>query len=120
MCKPGRAVYYVSDMGSTFGHSSSSESKARLKTWQGKDPIKVSGGSCTTTAKSVGDASISEGGRALLANGLQKLLDAQKTDGLITKVFRASRNDERDQAAEAWTAEFQRKAKTIIDARCSN
>jgi hypothetical protein len=119
-CKPGRAVYYVSDMGSTFGHSSSSESKARLKTWQGKDPIKVSGGSCTTTAKSVGDASVSEGGRALLANGLQKLLDAEKTNGLITKVFRASRNDERDQGAEAWTAEFQRKAKTIIDARCSN
>jgi hypothetical protein len=119
-CKPGRAVYYVSDMGSTFGHSSSSESKARLKTWQGKDPIKVSGGSCTTTAKSVGDASISEGGRALLANGLQKLLDAEKTNGMITKVFRASRNDERDQAAEAWAVEFQRKAKTIIDARCSN
>ena len=120
ICEPGQAVYYVSDMGSTFGHSSSSESKARLKTWQGKDPIKVSGGRCTTTAKSVGDTSISEGGRTLLASGLQKLLDAEKTDGVITKVFRASRNDERDQAPEAWTAEFQRKAKTIIDARCSN
>jgi hypothetical protein len=48
------------------------------------------------------------------------LLDAEKSDGLITKVFRASRNDERDQEAEAWTAEFVRKAKTIIDARCSN
>ena len=119
-CKPGRAVYYVSDMGSTFGYSSASENKARLKSWQGKDPIKVSGGRCTTTAKSVGDNSISEGGRALLANGLQKLLDAEKSDGLITKVFRASRNDERDQAPEAWTAEFVRKAKTIIDARCSN
>jgi hypothetical protein len=107
-------------MGSTFGYSSSSESKARLKSWQGKDPIKVSGGHCTTTAKSVGDTSISEGGRALLASRLQKLLDAEKTEGLITRVFRASRNDERDQAAEAWTAEFQRKAKTIIDARCSN
>jgi hypothetical protein len=120
MCKPGRAVYYVSDMGSTFGYSSASENKARLKSWQGKDPIKVSGGRCTTTAKSVGDNSISEGGRALLANGLQKLLDAERSDGLITKVFRASRNDERDQAPEAWTAEFVRKAKTIIDARCSN
>ena len=119
-CKEGQAVYYVSDMGSTFGYSSSSESKARLKSWQGKDPIKVSGGHCTTTAKSVGDTSISEGGRTLLASGLQRLLDAEKTDGLITRVFRASRNDERDQAAEAWTAEFQRKAKTIIDARCSN
>jgi len=119
-CKPGRAVYYVSDMGSTFGYSSASENKARLKSWQGKDPIKVNGGRCTTTAKSVGDNSISEGGRALLANGLQKLLDAEKSDGLITKVFRASRNDERDQAPEAWTAEFVRKAKTIIDARCSN
>jgi len=120
ICKPGQAVYYVSDMGSTFGYSSASESKARLKNWQGKDPIKVSGGRCTTTAKSVGDNSISEGGRALLASGLQKLLDAEKTDGLITKVFRASRNDERDQAAEAWTTEFVRKAKTIIGARCSN
>jgi hypothetical protein len=120
MCKPGQAVYYVSDMGSTFGYSGSSENKARLKSWQGKDPIKVSGGRCTTTAKSVGDTSISEGGRALLANGLQKLLDAEKTDGLITKVFRASRNSERDQAPETWTAEFVRKAKTIIDARCSN
>jgi hypothetical protein len=120
MCKPGQAVYYVSDMGSTFGYSSSSESKARLKNWEGKDPIKVNGGRCSTTAKSVGDTNISEGGRALLANGLQKLLDAEKTDGLITKVFRASRNDERDQAPEAWTTEFVRKAKTIIDARCAN
>ena len=120
MCKLSQTVYYVSDMGSTFGYSSASESKARLKSWQGKDPIKMSGGRCTTTAKSVGDTSISEGGRALLANGLQKLLDAEKTDGLITKVFRASRNDERDQAAEAWTAEFVRKAQTINNARCSN
>ena len=120
ICKPGQAVYYVSDMGSTFGYSSSSESKARLKTWQGKDPIKVSGGRCTTTAKSVGDTNISEAGRELLAKGLQRLLDAEKTGGLITRVFRASRNDERDQGPEAWTAEFGRKARTIINARCSN
>lgn len=119
-CKDGQAVYYVSDMGSTFGYSASSEKKARLDVWRGKDPIKVSGGRCTTTAKSVGDTSISEAGRQLLADGLQKLLDAEKTDGTITKVFRASRNQERDQAPEAWTAEFERKAKTIIDARCSN
>ncbi len=120
MCKPGQAVFYVSDMGSTFGYSSSSENKAKLATWRGKDPIKASGGRCTTTAKSVGDSSISEAGRQLLANGLQRLLDAEKTDGTITKVFHASRNEERDQPPEAWTAEFVRKAKTIIDARCSN
>jgi len=119
-CKPGQAVYYVSDMGSTFGYSSASEKKARLEGWKGKEPIKVSGGRCTTTAKSVGDASVSEAGRQLLATGLQRLLDAEKNDGLITRVFRASRNQERDQAPEAWTAEFERKAKTIIDARCSN
>ena len=119
-CKPGQAVYYVSDMGSTFGYSSASENKARLKIWQGKDPIKVSGGKCTTTARSVGDNSIGESGRALLASGLQRLLDAEKSDGLITKVFRASRNEERDQPPQAWTAEFVRKARTIIDARCSN
>jgi hypothetical protein len=120
ICKPGAAVFYVSDMGSTFGYSSASEKKARLASWKGKDPIKVSNGHCTTTAKSVGDANISEAGRALLAGNLQKLLDAEASDGTITKVFRASRNDERDQPAEAWTAEFQRKAKTIIEARCSN
>jgi hypothetical protein len=119
-CKPGQAVFYVSDMGSTWGYSASSESKARLEKWRGKDPIKVSGGRCTTTAKSIGDASISEAGRQLLANGLQRLLDAEKSNGLITKVFRASRNQERDQSPEAWTAEFERKARTIIDARCSN
>ncbi len=119
-CKPGQAVYYVSDMGSTWGYSSSSENKARLKGWSGKDPIKVSGGRCTTTAKSVGDAGISESGRKLLADGLQRLLDAEKSNGTITKVFRASRNQERDQSPEAWTAEFVRKARTIIDARCSN
>jgi hypothetical protein len=117
ICKPGQAVYYVSDMGSTFGYSSASEKKARLANWKGKDPIKVSGGKCSTTAKNVGDSSISEAGRALLARGLQRLLDAETSDGLITRVFRASRNDERDAPAEAWTAEFQRKAKTIIDAR---
>ncbi len=120
VCKRGQAVYYVSDMGSTFGYSASSEKKARLATWKGKDPIKVSGGHCSTTAKSVGDSRISEAGRDLLARGLQRLLDAEKADGLVTRVFRASRNDERDEPAEAWAAEFQRKARTIIDARCSN
>lgn len=35
-CKPGQAVYYVSDMGSTFGYSSASEKKARLEAWKGK------------------------------------------------------------------------------------
>ncbi len=120
ICKEGEAVFYVSDMGSTFGYSSSSEKKARLDVWKGKDPIKVSGGRCTTTAKSVGDASVGEEGRQLLATGLQRLLDAEKSNGLVTRVFRASRNHERDQPAEAWTAEFERKARTIIDARCGN
>jgi hypothetical protein len=120
MCKPGKAVFYVSDMGSTFGYSSASEKKAKLSTWQGKDPIKLSGGHCSSTAKSIGDASVSEAGRQLLATNLQKLLDAESSDGTITKVFRASRNEERDQPPAAWTAEFIRKAKTIIDARCSN
>jgi len=120
MCKRDQAVYYVSDMVSTFGFSSASEKKARLANWKGKDPIKVDGGRCHTTAKSVGDTRISEAGRLLLADGLQRLLDAEKSDGLITKVFRASRNAERDEAPEAWTAEFVRKARTIIDARCSN
>src|SRR6476659_4453564 len=120
MCKRDQAVYYVSDMGATFGFSSASEKKARLANWKGKDPIKVEGGRCHTTAKSVGDTRISEAGRLLLADGLQRLLDAEKSDGLITKVFRASRNAERDEAPEAWTAEFVRKARTIIDARCAN
>jgi hypothetical protein len=119
-CQPGEAVFYVSDMGSTFGYSSSSEKKATLSTWRSKEPIKVSGGSCTTTAKGVSDVKISEEGRKLLATNLQRLLDAEKQNGTITKVFRASRNAERDRPAEEWTAEFQRKAKMIIDARCSN
>ena len=119
-CKPGAAVYYVSDMGSTFGYSSSSEKKARLAGWRGKDPIKVSGGRCTTTAKSIGDANITEAGRQLLARELQRLLDGERRSGLITRVFRASRNQERDEPAEAWSAEFVRKARTIIDARCGN
>jgi hypothetical protein len=78
----------------------------------------VSGGRCTTTAKGVGDANISEEGRQLLATGLQRLIDAEGNGGLITKVFRASRNHERDQPAEAWAAEFVRKANTIINAKC--
>ena len=119
-CKPGQAVFYVSDMGSTWGFSSSSESKARLARWKGKDPIKVSGGRCTTTAKSVGDAAISESGRQLLADGLQRLLQAEQANGTITRVFRASRNHERDESPEAWTSEFTRKANTIINARCGN
>jgi len=119
-CKPGEAVFYVSDMGSTFGYSSASESKARLDGWRKKDPIKVSGGQCSSTGKSIGDPKVSEEGRRLLADGLQRLLEAENTNGTITKVFRASRNAERDQSPEAWTAEFIRKAKMIIDARCSN
>ena len=119
-CEPGEAVFYVSDMGSTFGYSASSEKKATLAVWKGKDPIRVSGGQCTTTAKSVGDTNISEQGRALLARELQRLLDAERSQQTITGVFRASRNAERDQPPEAWTAEFVRKAMTIINARCSN
>ena len=120
VCKPGEAVFYVSDMGSTFGFSSSSEKKVRLSGWRGKDPIKVSGGSCSSTAKSIGDARVSEAGRQLLATNLQRLLDAEKQKGTITRVFRASRNSERDQPPNEWAAEFIRKARTIIDARCSN
>ena len=119
-CKPGEAVFYVGDMGSTFGYSSASEKKATLKGWSGKDPIKVSGGQCTATAKSVGNAQVSEAGRQLLASGLQRLLDAERRNGTITKVFRASRNAERDRPAEEWTAEFIRKANMIINVRCSN
>lgn len=120
LCKPGEAVFYVGDMGSTFGYSSSSENKATLKGWSGKDPIKVSGNKCTSTAKSIGNATVSEEGRRLLAAGLQRLIEAERTKGTITKVFRASRNAERDRPAEEWTAEFIRKANTIINARCSN
>ena len=120
ICEPGQAVFYVSDMGSTFGHSSASEKKARLDVWRKKDPIQVSGGRCTTTAKSVGDTNISEAGRRLLADNLQRLLDAEKQNGTITKVFAASRNAERDRPPAEWTAEFVRKARMIIDARCSN
>ncbi len=120
ICKPGEAVFYVGDMGSTFGYSRSSENKARLDVWKKKNPIEVSGGRCTTTAKSVGDTNIGEAGRKLLADGLQRLLDAEKQNRTITRVFEASRNAERDQPAPQWAAEFERKARMIIDARCSN
>ena len=107
-------------MGSTFGHSSSSEKKARLEGWSKRDPIEVSGGRCRTTAKSVGDTNISEGGRRLLAEQLERLLEAEKRDKTITRVFEASRNAERDRPAAEWAAEFERKARMIIDARCGN
>lgn len=120
VCEPGQAIFYVSDMGSTFGHSSSSEKKARLDQWRKKDPIVVKdNGVCTATAKGVGDTRISEAGRKLLADNLQRLLDAEKQKGTITKVFAASRNAERDRPPAEWTAEFVRKARMIIDARCS-
>ncbi len=119
-CEPGEAVYYVSDMGSTFGFSASSEKKARLDAWRSKKPIEVKNGTCTTTAKSVGDTHISEAGRKLLADNLQRLLDAEQRNQTITKVFNASRNAERDRPPSEWTAEFIRKARMIIDARCTN
>jgi hypothetical protein len=120
VCKPGEAIFYVSDMGSTFGYSSASEKKATLNAWRGKDPIKVSGGVCSAEAKSVGDTKITEAGRKLLADGLQRLLDAESKNQTITKVFVASRNAERDRSPQEWTTEFERKARTIIDAHCSN
>jgi hypothetical protein len=120
ICKPGEAVFYVSDMGSTFGYSASSEKKARLEVWRKKDPLTVSGGRCTANAKSVGDTNISEAGRKLLADNLLRLLDAENQNKTITRVFAASRNAERDRPASDWAAEFVRKARTIIDARCSN
>ena len=119
ICEPGEAVFYVGDMGSTFGYSSSSENKARLEVWRKKNPIEAKDGSCKTTAKSVGDTNISEAGRQLLAEGLQRLLDAEKRDKTITRVFQASRNAERDRPPAEWAAEFERKARMIIDARCS-
>jgi hypothetical protein len=56
----------------------------------------------------------------LLAEQLQRLLDAEKQNKTITKVFEASRNAERDRPAAEWATEFERKARMIIDARCSN
>src|SRR5215213_8652889 len=120
ICEPGQAVYYVGDMGSTFGFSSSSEKKARLDSWRSKKPIEVKDGVCTATAKSVGDTHISEDGRKLLADNLQRLLDAEQQNKTITGVFAASRNAERDRPPSEWAAEFVRKARMIIDARCTN
>ena len=120
VCEPGEAVFYVGDMGSTFGFSSASEKKARLDAWRSKKPIEVKDGACTTTAKSVGDNRISEGGRKLLADNLQRLLDAEQQNKTITRVFEASRNAERDRPPAEWAAEFVRKARMIIDARCAN
>jgi len=119
-CKPGEAVYYVGDMGSTWGFSKSSENKAKLEVWRKKNPIEVSGARCTTTAKSIGDTNISEAGRQLLAAELQRLLDAEKQNKTITRVFAASRNEERDRPPSEWAAEFERKARMIIDAHCGN
>jgi hypothetical protein len=68
----------------------------------------------------VGDTSISEAGRKLLAGNLQRLLDAEKQNRTVTRVFDASRNAERDRPASEWATEFERKARMIIDARCSN
>jgi len=66
------------------------------------------------TAKSVGtrEASAKLAARCS-ANGLQRLLDAERANGLITNVFRASRNQERDQAPGGVDTgrEFERKAK---------
>ncbi|HWF90380.1 MAG TPA: hypothetical protein VN659_16160 [Pyrinomonadaceae bacterium] len=118
-CEPGAAVFYVGDMGSTFGFSSASEKKARLETWRKKKPIEVKDGVCVATARSVGDTHISEGGRKLLADNLQRLLDAEQQNATITRVFAASRNAERDRPAAEWAAEFVRKARMIIDARCA-
>ena len=112
-------IFYVSDMGSTFGFSTASEKKARLETWKKKDPIRVESGRCYANAKDAGDAQVSEEGRKLLAGNLQRLLDAEASDQTITRVFAASRNAERDQPAAAWTAEFKRKAMMIINAKCS-
>lgn len=120
VCEPGEAVFYVGDMGSTFGFSSASEKKARLDGWRSKNPIEVKNGVCTTTAKSVGDNRISEDGRKLLAQNLQRLLDAEQRDKTITRVFEVSRNAERDRPPAEWAAEFVRKARMIIDARCTN
>ena len=119
-CEPGEAVFYVGDMGSTFGFSSASEKKARLDGWRSRKPIEVKDGACTTTARSIGDNRISEGGRKLLADGLQRLLDAEQRDRTITRVFEVSRNAERDRPPAEWAAEFVRKARMIIDARCTN
>jgi len=119
ICEPGEAVFYVSDMGSTFGYSSASEKKARLEVWRKKDPIKVHDGRCTANAKSVGDTNIGEAGRKLLADNLQQLLNAETRNQTITRVFAASRNAERDRPPSEWTTEFERKANMIINARCS-
>src|SRR5215211_644748 len=119
-CEPGEAVFYIGDMGSTFGFSTASDKKARLDTWRSKKPIEVKDGACTTTAKSIGDNRISEGGRKLLADNLQRLLDAEQQNKTITRVFEVSRNAERDRPPAEWAAEFVRKARMIIYARFKN
>ncbi len=51
----GRSGFLRQRHGIDFRLFESSEKKARLETWRKKDPIEVSGGRCTTNAKSVGD-----------------------------------------------------------------
>src|SRR5215207_7027049 len=78
VCEPGQAVFYVGDMGSTFGFSSSSEQKARLDSWRSKKPIEDKDGTCTTTAKSVADTHISKRKRSrefLLLHEMQSAID---------------------------------------------
>lgn len=113
-------IYYISDMGSTFGSTSSSEKKTRLALWKKRpDPLKIVDGKCAATAENVGNPMVSEAGRVLLAAQLQKLLDAENQNKTITRVFQASRNAERDEPAEAWAAEFVRRAKTVVETRCA-
>ncbi len=120
-CEPGEAVFYVGDMGSTFGYSSSSEKKATLDAWRKKESDQ---GEWRTLYHDREECRRHQHQRRRpQAAGRSNFSDCStprnKTER-SRRVFAASRNAERDQPAAEWAAEFERKARMIIDARCSN
>ena len=110
---------YIQDLGQTFGPKSIDlDGWSRTPVWQDAGACRVSLKEMPWAGSTFEDASISEGGRALLA-GLLRQLDEGQVRGLFTgarftEFFRNPRGADED----AWTRAFLHRVAEITGATC--
>jgi len=117
-------VAMVSDLGLTFGHASlynsNSPSSVNLELWSRTAVWDGKTGCVANIKKSstgtLDHPTVSEEGRAFLAERLQQISDAQLRDLFTVARFDKRRGD----SIDAWIAAFKEKRDAIVTRRCDN
>jgi hypothetical protein len=117
-----RPLAMIQDLGATFGPSKVNLARWNdLPVWRDRDTCGVSMRTLPFDGATFGDATISEAGRALLAERLAAISDAE-VERIFAEArfpqFQAGTADDRD--LKAWTAAFRRRADQIVNVRCGS